>query len=106
MVPDVAFVSWERLPGRVRPRGFSPVPPDLAIEIRSPTDRPGEIAKKLDLYRQAGVALVWWVDPARRTVSVYRNGQLAGEFGEGDDLDGEGGLPGFRLPVSDVFAEA
>lgn len=104
LVPDVAFVRWERLPGRTRPRGYAPVPPDLAIEVRSPSDRPKDIADKLEHYRRAGVPLVWWVDPARRTVAVYRDGQLAAELGEGDELDGGDVLPGLRLPVAEIFA--
>jgi Uma2 family endonuclease len=104
VVPDVAFVSWERLPGRVRPQGYIPVPPDLAIEVRSPSDRAGEIEEKLDRYRRAGVPLIWWVNPTRRTVSVYRNGALVAELREGDVLDGEDILPGFTLPVADIFA--
>src|SRR4051812_17823917 len=43
VVPDVAFIVWDRLPGRVRPKGYSPVPPNLAVEVASPSDRPGEI---------------------------------------------------------------
>lgn len=106
VVPDVAFVRWDRLPDRRRPKGYAPVPPDLAVEIRSPTDRPGKIAEKLERYRRAGVPLVWWVDPSRRTVEVHRHGQLIAELREGDELDGEDVLPGFRLPVSEIFAEA
>lgn len=105
LVPDAAFVRWERLPGRVRPKRYIPVPPDLAVEVISPSDEPGEIAKKLDLYRRAGVPLVWWVDPDRRTVAVYRDGELAAELGEGDELDGADVLPGFRLPVTEIFAD-
>ena len=105
LVPDVAFVRWERLPERVRPEGYVPVAPDFVVEVRSPSDRPGEIAKKLELYRRAGVPLVWWVDPARRTVAVYRDGQLAAELGEGDELDGGDVLPGLRLAVAEIFAE-
>ena len=106
LVPDVAFVRWDRLPGRTRPDGYIPVPPDLAIEVVSPSDEPGTIAKKRDLYRRAGVPLVWWVYPERRTVAVYRDGELAAELGEGDDLDGGDVLPGFRLPVAEIFAVA
>ena len=105
-MPDVAFVRWDRLPGRTRPKKYIPVPPDLALEVRSPSDEPGEIVKKLELYRRAGVPLVWWVNPATRTVDVYRNGQLVATLGEGDVLDGEDILPGFRLPVDEIFAEA
>src|SRR5688572_10031412 len=61
VVPDVAFVLWDRLPGRAWPSGYVPASPDLAVEILSPSDEPGDIAKKRDLYRKAGVPLVWWV---------------------------------------------
>ena len=106
LVPDVAFVRWEHLPGGVRPQCYIPVPPDLVVEVRSPWDKPGDIAKKLALYGRAGVPLVWWVHPARRIVAVYRDGQLKAELGEGDELDGGDVLPGFRLPVAEIFAEA
>jgi Uma2 family endonuclease len=106
IVPDAAFVRWERLPGRARPKGYIPVPPDLAVEVRSPTDEPGDIAKKQERYRAAGVPLVWWVDPERRTVQVFEGGVLTGEFGEGGVLDGGEVLPGFRLPVAEIFADA
>jgi Uma2 family endonuclease len=105
LIPDVGFVRWDRWPGRARPKKYIPVPPDLAGEVRSPSDKPGEIAKKLALYRRAGVPLVWWVGPARRTVAVDRDGQPAGVFGEDDELDGGDVLPGFRLSVADIFAE-
>jgi len=106
LVPDIAFVRWDRLPGRTAPDKYIPVPPDLAIEVRSPSDEPGEIAKKLDLYQRAGVPLVCWVDPTRRTVTVYRLGQPPVELHEGDELDADDVLPGFRLPLADIFAEA
>jgi Uma2 family endonuclease len=102
--PDVAFVRQERFPNGTRPRGYSPVAPDLAVEVVSPTDRPGDITRKQDLYRRAGVPLVWWVYPERRIVAVYRDGSLAGEFGEGAELDGGEVIPGFRLGVSEIFA--
>jgi Uma2 family endonuclease len=104
VVPDVGFVRWDRLPGRRRQRGYIPVPPDLAVEVRSPTDRHGDIDAKMARYRDAGVPLVWWVDPDRRTVIVFRNGQRVAELGEMDELDGEDVLPGFRLKVADIFA--
>jgi Uma2 family endonuclease len=103
VVPDVAFVRWDRLPGRVRPRGYIPIPPDLAIEVRSPTDRPGAMDDKLARYRSAGVPLLWWVDPQHRTVAVYRHGAFVAELRDGDILDGEDILPGFTLPVSQIL---
>jgi Uma2 family endonuclease len=103
VVPDVAFVRRDRVPGRTRPEGYAPFPPDLAIEVRSPSDRRSDIDDKLERYRRAGVPLIWWVDPRLRRVSVYRHGVLAAEHGEGDVLDGEDILPGFTLPVSEIF---
>jgi Uma2 family endonuclease len=102
--PDVGFVHWERLPARSRPKGHVPVPPDLAIEVKSPSDRRGEVDDKLRAYQDAGVPLVWWVDPDRRAVRVHRLGQPSVVVYEGDVLDGENVLPGFRLPVADIFA--
>lgn len=104
LVPDVAFVRWDRLPEGEPPDKYVPVAPDLVVEVRSPTDRPGEMAQKRELYRRAGVPLIWWVDSKRRTVSVYRDGELVAELGEGDELDGEDVLPGFRLLVAELFA--
>jgi Uma2 family endonuclease len=106
VVPDVAFIRWDRLPGGVRPQSYSPAPPDLAIEVVSPSDRPSDVAKKMNLHRSAGVPLVWWVYPDRRTVRVFQDGVLGAELGEGDVLDGGDVLPGFRLPVAEIFAEA
>jgi Uma2 family endonuclease len=71
-IPDVAFVSWERLPGRRIPS--EPIPhlaPDLAVEVLSPGNTPGEMARKRQEYFAAGVQLVWIVDPVTRTVAVY-----------------------------------
>jgi Uma2 family endonuclease len=106
VVPDVAFVRWDRLPGRTRPDCYIPVPPDLAVEVQSPSDGPVDVAGKMERYRRAGVRLVWWIAPKRRAVSVYRDGQLVAELQEGDTLDGEEILPGYRLPVADIFAES
>jgi Uma2 family endonuclease len=103
VVPDVAFVRAERIPPGPRPTGYAPFAPDLAVEVRSPTDRRADIEAKLERYRTAGVPLVWWVDPRQRTVSVYRDGTFVAELRANDVLDGEHILPGFRLPVSEIF---
>lgn len=103
VMPDVAFISWDRLPGRIRPQGFSPVPPNLAVEVASPSNRPGDIAAKRARYRTAGVTLVWWVYPGDRTVVVYRDGEIVATLGENDFLVGEDVLPGFVLPVREIF---
>ncbi len=95
-----------RLPADRSRQKYVPIRPDLAVEVISPSDGPGDIAAKMEHYRRAGVPLVWWVQPKTRTVTVYRDGQKAGELGEGDELDGGDVLPGFRLAVAEIFAEA
>jgi Uma2 family endonuclease len=104
VVPDVGFVRWERLPGRKRARKHCPVPPDFAIEVQSPSDEPGKMRAKVDLYMAAGVPLLWWVDVQKQVVRVHRPGKPVVVLREGDVLDGEDVLPGFRLAVADVFA--
>ena len=99
-MPDVAFVRLEKVPQGPCPKGYAPSPPDLAVEVRSPTDRRTDID---DNYRMAGVPLIWWADPDHRSVSVYRTGVFVAELREGDVLDGEDVLPAFSLPVSQIF---
>jgi Uma2 family endonuclease len=103
LIPDAGFVRWERIPGRVIPVEFCPFPPDLAVEVLTFWNVPGDVEAKTWHYRKACVPLLWWVDPNRRAVGVYRTGEFAAELGEGDTLDGEDILPGFTLPVSEIF---
>ena len=100
--PDVSFVRADRLPDRGG-RAFPTMAPDLAVEVLSPSNMAGEIARKLAIYLAAGVGLVWVVDPASRSVAVYTPTSSA-VLGEGDTLDGGDVLPGFAIPVADIFA--
>jgi Uma2 family endonuclease len=104
-LPDVSFLRWERYPNRQRPT--EPIPnvvPDLAIEVLSEGNTPAEMQRKLKEYFLAGVALVWLVDPDKRTVEVFTAPDAGALFTEADTLDGGDVLPGLRLPVRDVFA--
>lgn len=103
VVPDVSFTKWENLPGGRPTRSYFDGRPDLAVEVKSPTDRRREIDEKVRRYRDARVPLVWWVFPDERMVEVYRLGELVATLHEGDVLDGEDVMPGFTLPVSDIF---
>lgn len=103
VVPDVAFTSWERIPHRQAPDTYFVGRPDLAVEVKSPSDRPGGIQAKLTLYRNAGVPLIWWVDPEHRQVEVYRDGALVATVHESGTLNGGDVLPGFTLPVAEIF---
>ena len=100
--PDVAFVRASRLPADL-PEGFFPGPPDLAVEVVSPSDRASEVLAKVQDWLEAGSAAVWVVDPETRRVSVYRAGEMA-VLKETDVLSGGDLLPGFSLPVARIFA--
>jgi Uma2 family endonuclease len=105
-IPDVAFTSWDRLPGRRRPA--SPVPhvaPNLAVEVLSRSNTPGEMAAKRQDYFAAGVQPVWEIDPGARAVVVYTSPAQSTTLGATDTLDGGVVLPGFSLPVKELFAE-
>jgi Uma2 family endonuclease len=105
-IPDVAFISWDRLPGRRIPS--APVPrlaPNLAVEVLSRSNTPGEMKAKRQDYFAAGVELVWEIDPEKRTVAVYTSPTTATTLGPADTLDGGPVLPGFTLPLADLFAQ-
>jgi Uma2 family endonuclease len=101
--PDVLFLSHERDARRTRRDGFLDVAPDLVVEILSPTDRPEAVRRKLVEYFAAGVRLAWVIDPANCTVSVHRVRGEPLSFAAGDVLSGDDVLPGFLLPMDDVF---
>jgi Uma2 family endonuclease len=103
-VPDVAFISWDRLPGRRIPDDpIWDLAPDLAVEILSPSNTAAEMDRKRHDYFRAGVRLVWEIDPAARTVAVYGTPDDPQVLREGDVLEGGTVLPGFRLPLPDLF---
>ncbi len=104
LAPDVAFVRRDRLPPRSEWSGFLRLAPDLAVEVVSPHDTASEVNDKTLTYLDAGVRLVWVVDPRRRTVAVYTPDGMARILRQGDALDGGDVIPGFSMPVADLFA--
>jgi len=105
-IPDVAFTRWERLPGRRYPT--APIPrlaPNLAVEVLSQSNTPGEMAAKRQDYFTAGVELVWEIDPDLRTVAVYTSTTQVTSLTAADTLEGGSVLPGFTLPLQELFAE-
>lgn len=104
-LPDVAFVSWSTLPGRKQPKERVPlIAPDLAAEIVSKSNTRREIARKLKEYFEHGVKLVWNIDPDARTVRVYTSADKFRMISVGGSLDGGKVLPGFRLPLVELFS--
>jgi Uma2 family endonuclease len=106
-LPDVAFISWGRYPKKKRRRGEIPtVAPDLVVEVLSKGNTRKEMARKLEEYFKAGVRLVWYVDPSKRTVTAYTAVDRSTVLREDQTLDGGDVLPGFSLSIRDWFAEA
>ncbi len=101
LAPDVAFISRARQT-ELPTQGYNPIAPDLAIEVISPTDDDDDIDKKVKLYIKAGV-LLWVVYPKRREVEVFAPGRQKQIVGTEGELDGGDVLPGFRLPLAEVF---
>ena len=101
--PDVGFISSERLPLDTRVRGYYRVPPDLVVEIASPSDTVREVYDKARMWLSHGVTLVWTVFPDTRTIDVHVLGSPVYTLTEDDALDGGAALPGFTLPVREVF---
>lgn len=104
--PDAAFVSRERADRAGRVTGYWPGPPDLAIEVTSPSDVYSDVVEKALAWLEAGCRMVLVVDPVQRTVTVYRAlddirilTSVANDVLDGDDV-----VPGWRLPVAELFA--
>ncbi|MEA2525798.1 MAG: hypothetical protein QOF73_3025 [Thermomicrobiales bacterium] len=103
LAPDVVFVKTEHLPSATDPIGFFEIPPDVAVEVLSPSQGFGELVEKVAQYLKFGVPLVWVANPADKTIiAFYADGRVR-VYRSGDDLDGGDVLPGFRVPVDHFF---
>ena len=100
--PDVAFVHADR-PGPAD-RGYYAGPPDLAVEVLSPDDRPGYVREKVAEWIEAGTRAVWVVDPHTRKVTVHEPGGEPRVLDDTDTLPGGNVLPGFEFAVAEVFS--
>ncbi len=104
-IPDVSFVSWEHLPNRQIPTEDIPnLSPDLAVEILSKGNTKAEMDLKVRDYFHSGTKLVWLVDLRNRSVRVYTSPDKSKFVTEDQSLNGGDVLPGFKLPLRQVFA--
>jgi len=105
--PDVAFVSADRWPHDLdAPESNAwPVVPDLVVEVVSPTNTFDEIHIKNEEYFQAGVRLVWVVSTRMRFIQVYTDAGQFYQLGMNDTLTGDPVLPGFTLPLKNLFSK-
>jgi Uma2 family endonuclease len=101
---DAAFIASTSLPLRLSREGYLETMPELVVEVRSKNDTQPEIDQKVADYLQAGVRVVWVANPATETVTAYRRGQAPQVLGAQDTLTVDDVIPGFKMPVRDVFA--
>jgi Uma2 family endonuclease len=103
-IPDLSFIAWERLPGRESPK--DPIPdlaPDLAVEVLKEGNTKAEMARKVREYFEAGVTLVWLIDPRKRTARVFSALEKSVLVRADQALNGGDVLPGFVLILSDLL---
>jgi Uma2 family endonuclease len=103
--PDISFFAKERLQGMTElPSGFLEGAPDLAVEVLSPGNTVEEIDEKITEYFENGTRLVWVISPTQHYILVYCSAQEPDRLlKSADSLDGEDVIPGFTLPVADLF---
>jgi Uma2 family endonuclease len=104
-IPDVALVWAHRLPAGLTDDELQ-IPPDLAVEVVSPTNTYNNVHNRVDEYLNAGVGIVWVVGPVQRDIYVYRSDGTLNRYRKGDDLRDEALLPGLTFKVGDLFPAA
>ncbi len=106
-MPDVAFISWGRIPGgRVPQEAMPQLAPDLAIEVLSEGNTKPEMERKRTEYFEAGVDVVWEVDRGKRSVEVYERGkEKMRVYNQTQTIECGSTLTGFRLVLADLFGE-
>jgi Uma2 family endonuclease len=106
-LPDVSFVSWDKLPNRELPaEPIANLVPDLAVEVLSESNTPREMENKRREYFRGGARLVWEIDPKTQSARVYTDPDTFQEISPDGGLDGGDVLPGFVLPLKRLFARA
>src|SRR4029077_9658839 len=103
--PDAAFVMKRSLPARTSRENYLETIPELVAEVRSKNDTRSEMRAKAQEYLSAGVLLVWVIDPSSKTVTVFSPRENPQNLREGDSLTAKGIIPGFKVPVAELFAE-
>jgi Uma2 family endonuclease len=106
--PDAAWIAnerWETLTPAAR-QGFAQICPDFVIELASPTDQIPRLRQKLEEYLANGARLGWLINPAERTVQVYRVGRESVVIDRPNRLSGEAVLAGFALDLTEIFDSA
>lgn len=104
-IPDVSFVSAEKIPPTGEPFDIWDFAPDIAVEVISPSERHNEVERKIREYFLAGVRQVWKIVPESKTLTIYFSPTETKILTETDELTCEDILPKFRLKLSDIFID-
>lgn len=102
--PDIGFVRMERIQETSKVKSYRIGAPDLAVEVTSPSDTVSKVEEKVTEWLEAGASMVWIVSPKLKTVTVYRSLTNIITLTERDTLDGGDVVPGFQIPVAEIFA--
>lgn len=103
LAPDAAYVALDRAAPAIETQGFFPGPPDLAVEVTSPSDTYSEVEEKVADWLDAGTRAVVVVDPRRRTVKVHRSVSDSAVLTDADTLAVDDVVPGWAMPVREIF---
>ena len=103
-IPDAAFLVQQRVATGQEVTGFQRGAPDLVLEVISPNDSYSEVAMKVDEWLGAGPRMVVVIDPRKRRIRVHRPNTVPLLLTEADTLDGGDVVPGWQLPVREIFA--
>jgi Uma2 family endonuclease len=100
--PDLMILRKSKLPGGRGPVGHLTIPPEVAVEIRSPSDRSNDVMRKVALFLAAGVAEVWVIEPDHQRVFIHRDNEETTVF-QGSDIVTSPQLPGLECPLAKLF---
>lgn len=103
LAPDVCFIKEDRAKEKRTAKGYWPGPPDLAVEVFGPDERNAKVHAKALEWLRYGATEVWLVDLRHETVSIYRSDTEVITLTIEQELSGGNLIPGFRLPLSEVF---
>jgi len=101
---DIALIASDRVE-QAKTEKFIPIPPDLAVEVNSPSDAIGDVVAKVQWWLAHGTRAVWVVDPKSQTVTTYHPDGSARVVHLNETLTGGDVLPGFELPLDKLFTD-
>lgn len=102
--PDFGFVAKRNIPKEIPSESFWPRPPDLAVEVLSPSDKTGDVDEKIQAWLAAGCAAVWVIDPQLHAVAIHRSRTDIQIKTAGQTLEGGTVVPGFSCRIEELFS--